>query len=54
VREIVYLMRGPVASGGGRHADDAHRQDLFPLDDIAEGLQLMRANRHFGKIVIAT
>ena len=24
----------------------------FPLDDIA-GLELMRANRHFGKIVIA-
>jgi NADPH:quinone reductase-like Zn-dependent oxidoreductase len=25
----------------------------FPLDDIAGDLELMRANRHFGKIVIA-
>jgi NADPH2:quinone reductase len=24
-----------------------------PPDDIAGGLELMRANRHFGKIVIA-
>ena len=25
----------------------------FPLDDITGGLELMRADRHFGKIVIA-
>ena len=26
----------------------------FPLEKIAEGLEMMRANRHFGKIVITT
>jgi hypothetical protein len=35
-----------VAGGRGRHA-------TFPLDDITGGLEPMRADRHFGKIVIA-
>jgi NADPH:quinone reductase len=29
-------------------------EKTFPLEDIADALAMMRANRHFGKIVITT
>jgi hypothetical protein len=41
-----------VAGGRGRHAEDAIDR-VFPLDDIAGGVEPMRASRHFGQIVIA-
>jgi NADPH2:quinone reductase len=53
VREIVRLMRADLwpAVEAGTLTMPIDR--TFPLDDIAGGLELMRANRHFGKIVIA-
>jgi NADPH2:quinone reductase len=53
VREIVQLMRADLwpAVEAGRLTLPIER--TFPLDDIAQALSLMRANQHFGKIVIS-
>jgi NADPH:quinone reductase len=53
VREIVRLMRADLwpAVEAGTLTMPIDR--TFPLDDIAGGLELMHANGHFGKIVIA-
>ena len=52
VREINRLMRADLwpAIEAGKLSLPIHK--TYPLDDIAEALSLMRANRHFGKIVI--
>jgi NADPH2:quinone reductase len=53
VREIVRLMRADLwgAVEAGTLALPIDR--TFPLDEIAQALSVMRANQHFGKIVIA-
>jgi NADPH2:quinone reductase len=52
VREIVRLMRADLwdAVEAGRLALPIDR--TFPLEEIAQALALMRANQHFGKIVV--
>jgi NADPH2:quinone reductase len=52
VREIVRLMRADLwpAVEAGRLSLPIDR--TFPLDEIAQALSVMRANQHFGKIVI--
>jgi NADPH2:quinone reductase len=52
VREIVRRMRADLwgAVEAGRLALPIDR--TFPLEEIAQALALMRANQHFGKIVI--
>jgi NADPH:quinone reductase len=52
VREIVRLMRADLwpAVEAGRLSLPIDR--TFPLDEIAQALAVMRANQHFGKIVI--
>ena len=52
VREIVGHARRPVAGGRGRHALAADLQDLQARRH-REALSVMRANQHFGKIVIS-
>jgi NADPH2:quinone reductase len=53
VREIVRLMRADLwpAVEAGKLSLPIDR--TFPLEQIAEALAVMRANQHFGKIVIA-
>jgi NADPH2:quinone reductase len=52
VREIVALMRADLwpAVEAGRLSLPIDR--TFPLEEIAQALSVMRANQHFGKIVI--
>jgi NADPH2:quinone reductase len=52
VRDIIALMRADLwpAVEAGRLSLPIDR--TFPLDQIAEALSVMRANEHFGKIVI--
>ena len=52
VREIVKLMRADLwpAIEAGTLALPIH--STYKLDDIADALSVMRANRHFGKIVL--
>jgi NADPH2:quinone reductase len=52
VREIVRLMRADLwpAVEAGKLALPIDR--TFPLEEIADALSVMRANQHFGKIVI--
>jgi NADPH2:quinone reductase len=52
VREIIRLMRADLwpAVEAGKLALPIDR--TFPLEEIAEALSVMRANQHFGKIVI--
>jgi NADPH2:quinone reductase len=52
VREIVRLMRADLwpAIEAGKLTLPIHKS--YKLDDIADALALMRANQHFGKIVI--
>jgi NADPH2:quinone reductase len=52
VREIVRLMRADLwgAVEAGKLSLPIDR--TFPLDEIAQALAVMRANQHFGKIVI--
>ncbi len=52
VREIVRLMRADLweAVEAGKLALPIDR--TFPLEDIAQALAVMRANQHFGKIVV--
>ncbi len=54
VREVVRLMRADLwpAVEAGKLSMPIDK--TFAFDDIAEALEMMRANRHFGKIVIAT
>jgi NADPH2:quinone reductase len=54
IREVVRLMRADLwpALEAGKLAMPI--ETTFALDDIAAGLEMMRANKHFGKIVIAT
>jgi NADPH:quinone reductase len=54
VREIVRLMRADLwpAVKSGRLSLPIEK--TFPLEKITEALEMMRANRHFGKIVITT
>jgi NADPH:quinone reductase len=53
VREINRLMRADLwpAIEEGKLSLPIYK--TYPLDDIAEALSLMRANQHFGKIVIS-
>ena len=53
VREIVRLMRADLwpALEAGKLAVPIYK--TYRLDDIADALSVMRANRHFGKIVIS-
>ncbi len=53
VREINRLMRADLwgAVEAGKLTLPVHR--TFPLGEIGEALEMMRANRHFGKIAIA-
>jgi NADPH:quinone reductase-like Zn-dependent oxidoreductase len=53
VREIVRLMRADLwpALEAGRLAVPIYK--TYRLDDIADALSVMRANQHFGKIVIS-
>jgi len=52
VREIVRLMRADLwpAVEAGKLALPIDK--TFPLDQVAEALSMMRANQHFGKIVL--
>jgi NADPH:quinone reductase len=52
VREIVRAMRADLwgAVEAGQLALPIDR--TFPLEQIADALALMRANKHFGKIVV--
>jgi NADPH2:quinone reductase len=52
VREINRLMRADLwpALEAGKLSLPIH--EIFPLERISEALALMRANKHFGKIVI--
>ncbi len=53
IREINRLMRADLwpAFEAGRLSLPIYK--TYPLDDIAEALALMKANEHFGKIVIS-
>ena len=52
IREVVRLMRKDLwpALEAGKLAMPIDK--VFPLGDIATALEMMRANRHFGKLVI--
>jgi NADPH2:quinone reductase len=54
IREVVRAMRADLwpALESGKLTMPIDK--TFALDDIADALEMMRANRHFGKIVIAT
>jgi NADPH2:quinone reductase len=52
VREVVRLMRADLWPAVEAGKLSLPIDKTFPLDDIAEALEMMRANRHFGKIVI--
>jgi NADPH2:quinone reductase len=52
VREIVRLMRADLWPAVKSGQLSLPIDKTFPLEKIAEGLEMMRANRHFGKIVI--
>jgi NADPH:quinone reductase len=54
VREIVRLMRADLWPAVESGKLSLPIDKTFPLEKIAEGLEMMRANRHFGKIVITT
>jgi NADPH2:quinone reductase len=54
VREIVRLMRADLWPAVESGQLSLPIDKTFPLEKIAEGLEMMRANRHFGKIVITT
>jgi NADPH2:quinone reductase len=54
VREIVRLMRADLWPAVESGQLSLRIDKTFPLEKIAEGLEMMRANRHFGKIVITT
>jgi NADPH2:quinone reductase len=52
VREINRLMRADLwpAVEAGKLSLPIHK--IFPLEQVAEALSMMRANQHFGKIVL--
>jgi NADPH2:quinone reductase len=52
VREVVRLMRADLwpAVEAGKLALPIYK--TFPLGEVTEALALMRANKHFGKIVL--
>jgi NADPH2:quinone reductase len=52
VREIVRLMRADLWSALEAGKLTLPIDKTFPLDQAAEALAMMRANRHFGKIVL--
>jgi NADPH:quinone reductase len=54
VREVVRLMRADLWPAVESGKLSLPIDKTFPLEKIAEGLEMMRANRHFGKIVITT
>jgi NADPH:quinone reductase len=54
VREIVRLMRADLWPAVEAGTLSLPIDKTFPLEKIADALEMMRANRHFGKIVIAT
>jgi NADPH:quinone reductase len=54
VREIVRAMRADLWPAVEAGTLSLPIDKTFPLDKIADALEMMRANRHFGKIVIAT
>jgi NADPH:quinone reductase len=54
VREVVRLMRADLWPAVEAGKLSLPIDKTFPLENIAEALEMMRANRHFGKIVIAT
>jgi len=54
VREIVRLMRADLWPAVESGKLSLPIDKTFPLEKIADALEMMRANRHFGKIVITT
>jgi NADPH2:quinone reductase len=52
VREIVRLMRADLWPAVAAGTLSLPIDRTFPLDEIAQALSVMRANQHFGKIVI--
>jgi NADPH:quinone reductase len=52
VREVVRLMRADLWPAVEAGALSLPIDRTFPLDDIVQALAVMRANQHFGKIVI--
>jgi NADPH2:quinone reductase len=52
VREIVRLMRADLWPAVAAGTLSLPIDRTFPLDEIAQALAVMRANQHFGKIVI--
>jgi NADPH:quinone reductase len=54
VREIVRLMRADLWPAVESGKLSLPIDKTFPLKKIADALEMMRANRHFGKIVITT
>jgi NADPH:quinone reductase len=54
VREIVRLMRADLWPAVESGQLSLPIEKTFPLEKIADALEMMRANRHFGKIVITT
>jgi NADPH2:quinone reductase len=52
VREIVRAMRADLWPAVEAGTLSLPIDQTFPLDQVAEALAMMRANRHFGKIVI--
>jgi NADPH2:quinone reductase len=54
VREIVRLMRADLWPAVESGQLTLPIEKTFPLEEIADALEMMRANRHFGKIVITT
>jgi NADPH2:quinone reductase len=54
VREIVRLMRADLWPAVESGQLTLPIEKTFPLEKIADALEMMRANRHFGKIVITT
>ena len=54
VREIVRLMRADLWPAVESGKLSLPIDKAFPLEKLAEGLEMMRANHHFGKIVITT
>ena len=54
VREIVRLMRADLWPAVESGQLSLPIEKTFPLEKIADALEMMRANGHFGKIVITT
>jgi len=52
VRELVRLMRADLWPAVEAGALSLPIDRTFPLEEIVQALSVMRANQHFGKIVV--